>query len=493
MNINLNFKNKKGDYFAIILIILSVSAMYYKTLGDFFIFDDIRWIQEGLKIEKDVRNFFRPLHWGYYRPLPALIFLLQYKIFGLEPFYYYLTNLLLHIGNSILSYYLVILLFEKYIKERIKIFAFFTSFFFAISFARFEPVVCLGMSNDLLVYLFFFLSLIFFIRNGNILFFIISIFSYILGLFSKESIITLPAILFITEVVIFKSKVSISIKKVIPYIVVSVCYLIFFYLIAIAPGVLKEAYDNRYHFGTHSIFVFLKYFLGLVFSSFGFEKLNLANFIILLAALIIMWLSIRKGHSKIITYSLIWIIVTFLPYVFYEGEWKNIILFGHRFLYIPSFGFLILLGYVVFLEFKEKHSFKSLNRIGVIIFITFIIFNNITTISKKQLAVREDREKVRILLMGISHIVNLYPYKTLVILDFPKTPELIYRRDILDFLYLKGLGDFRSWFTTTEELSKYKFFYDVESVIFVEYKQGIFFDRTNNYHKLLSCSLESVP
>ena len=49
----------------------------------------------------------------YYRPLVTFSFLLDYQIAGLKAFFYYLTNLLLHLANAVLLFFTFNVLLKK--------------------------------------------------------------------------------------------------------------------------------------------------------------------------------------------------------------------------------------------------------------------------------------------------------------------------------------------------------------------------------------------
>ena len=59
-----------------------------------------------------LRWMFTTFHLGHYQPLSWLTFSLDYLLWGMDPFGYHLTNILLHSANAVLFYFLTLRLLE---------------------------------------------------------------------------------------------------------------------------------------------------------------------------------------------------------------------------------------------------------------------------------------------------------------------------------------------------------------------------------------------
>ena len=55
---------------------------------------------------EQLRWMFTAFHMGHYQPLSWVTFGLDYLLWGLNPFGYHLTNLVLHVVNAVLFYFL---------------------------------------------------------------------------------------------------------------------------------------------------------------------------------------------------------------------------------------------------------------------------------------------------------------------------------------------------------------------------------------------------
>jgi len=111
---------------AIILIVLSVMLIYANSLKNSFVWDDAIVIAENSFV-KSWKNFPAIFSKAYltpfsqieylginsagsgetsYRPVVTLSYFIDYSIWKLNPFGYHLTNILLHIFNVILLFFL---------------------------------------------------------------------------------------------------------------------------------------------------------------------------------------------------------------------------------------------------------------------------------------------------------------------------------------------------------------------------------------------------
>src|SRR3989339_85736 len=115
--INSMKKLLKSNWFAVGLVIIATIIVYHNSLNAPFIFDDIPKIVENPDIQK-LSNLKTKLIYKYNeqyhnfkrndpsRPLVYLTFTLNYYFGKLNPFGYHLFNLIIHIFNAILVFFL---------------------------------------------------------------------------------------------------------------------------------------------------------------------------------------------------------------------------------------------------------------------------------------------------------------------------------------------------------------------------------------------------
>lgn len=205
---SLNFPAR--HLFISILILLSLNlAVFLPSMRGDFLWDDKYFISENPNIQSP--NFLKTFLFSpfggfsgldensarmdrimqFYRPLTSLSYWLDFKIWGLNPAAFHLTNILLHTANSVLLFLILLSLGTSVAP------AFSSALLFSVFPLHFENVAWISGRTDLLSFLFAALSVGFFIkfmeRRGGPYLGLSSLF-FFLSLLSKENAILLPVI-----------------------------------------------------------------------------------------------------------------------------------------------------------------------------------------------------------------------------------------------------------------------------------------------------------
>jgi tetratricopeptide (TPR) repeat protein len=143
----------------IILLIIISGAIYLNSLGHDFVWDDTSLIAENREYFEDVINlnqvFQKPyFEVPYYRPFLLASFFLDYSIWGLNPYGFHLSNVVLHILNTLLVFFFILQLGYS---SRI---SFFTAALFATHPVQTETIAWIAGRNDSLMVLFFLIAFI---------------------------------------------------------------------------------------------------------------------------------------------------------------------------------------------------------------------------------------------------------------------------------------------------------------------------------------------
>ncbi|MCI0490176.1 MAG: hypothetical protein L0229_26585, partial [Blastocatellia bacterium] len=251
----------------ILLICVLVFAAYANSLGGDFVFDDTEQIVEN----PDVRSWdnlaraftthvwaFReradvlrvPVPPPYYRPIFTVMLTLEYKLFGLWPQGWHLVSLLLHILCSIGVYYVLLMLSGRNLVAAV------SALLFAVWPVHAESVSWISGMTDPLFGVFFLASFYYYLKfradrksprsRLGYRHFVLSLAAFALAAFSKETALSLVAVIFAYEFIeaIYNrsgdkrtSVGSISahfmnaIKRALPFAGVAVLYLIPRYLV----------------------------------------------------------------------------------------------------------------------------------------------------------------------------------------------------------------------------------------------------------------------
>jgi len=181
---------------------LTAVLVYVNSLGNGFIWDEIYGIInndfiKGPRLIKEI--FLKPFYYFlnpdylYYRPIQALSNMLDYSVWGLNPFGFHLTNLFLHICAAILLYSFINILCSD------QELSFFTSLLFVVHPINTFAVDCLSSRGDLFLTIFAISSLILFLKAKHYKHYLISVLFFILALLSKETALMFPFCLIFTK------------------------------------------------------------------------------------------------------------------------------------------------------------------------------------------------------------------------------------------------------------------------------------------------------
>ncbi len=188
--------------FSICAILIVTTAAFLPSLNnDFVNWDDDVNVTENPKIKDlswgNVKRIFTSRHpLDYYKPLTELSYALEYHFFGLEPRPYHSTNLILHLLNSLLVFWLIFLLTEKVGVSLI------AALLFGVHPLHVESVAWVNQRKDLL-YGFFFLgaliSYLFYLKKLEIKYYYLSLFLFFISLLPKPQGVVLPLVLLLFD------------------------------------------------------------------------------------------------------------------------------------------------------------------------------------------------------------------------------------------------------------------------------------------------------
>lgn len=375
-----------------------VFLSYFNTLFNPFIWDD-KWLivnNPGIQVGwQSVLNAFSPKLWGlradheafksFYRPLHTLLSILDYQIWGLNPFGYHLSNTILHLLNTILVYLFALRLTDK---PQASLLA---ASLFAVHPVHAESVSFISARPDLLCSFFLLSSLHLYItyrKPGRIVgarhcsvYYILSLMFFGLSLFSKEMAISLPVLISVYAY-IYEDKGG-RIKRVLPFYAVLVLY-IFFRVFSMGSFLIEQhrpRLDLLTIASTASVAVFdyirlllvpypLKAYYTIVWYSAMSPRVILALVLLSFSGWGVVWLW-RRGERKV-AFFLLWTFISLAPVLNIGSLGEHAL--AERYLYIPSIGFSIFLSMVIMILWKRK-DWKALPYIAAI---TIVVFAGLT-------------------------------------------------------------------------------------------------------------------
>lgn len=397
-----------------IFLIISIStALYSNTLNNGFVYDDALVIVNNAFI-KDIHNLsgllrfekdYYPLSGEIsYRPVVTFTYFIDYALFGLKQWGFHLTNLLLHVINSILLYTFLNLFFKSSRGNEhlhaLKLHSnpsLLITLLFTTHPILTEAVNAISFREDLLTFTFYMAALnlhavraniIAISRSSSAFLYIASCLLYILALFSKEMAITLPLIAYCYEW-LYRGKNAMRAMLFNPYIIgYTFIALVYLYLRH------EYFYNPFYRFynpmeGDIVISGFIERTLTLPLILSNYLKLSLfpislsadyvlhpiksvsdGSFLIpfVTISFILSAALIMAKRSREIAFGILFFIITLIPV-------SNIIPLDHpfaeRYLYLPAAGFAMTVGYNIYYLFTFGIRYKM--RRGIILILLFII------------------------------------------------------------------------------------------------------------------------
>jgi len=371
---------KKEEKITLISILILISTLSYaNSLTNSFVWDDNvlivenDFVKRGLRYLKDIfsKDFFDiagvefNFKYGYYRPIITISYAIDYFFWKLNPSGFHLTNLLLHTINSILIFLILFKITEN------SIIPFLASAIFAANPVHTESVTWISGRTDTVAGFFFFLSLFLYQKKDSakgidLKFYISSVISFLLALFSKEMAFSLPLILMVYDYLFSFNKTydfRKSILRILPYFL-----MIGFYSI-IRFGILEIHTINELDksitknitiystilsfFKTIILYYLKKFFLPIGLSAYIQNKFSYSIFepevifsIMVLFLLLFTMVKFWKTQ-KLITFSISFFLITLLPlsnFIRISGPQDMGFMCAERFLYIPSFGLSVFLA-----------------------------------------------------------------------------------------------------------------------------------------------------
>ncbi len=407
----------------LLLILILTIVVYAMSLCNGFVWDDGLLILhnpeikrlDGLRSAFAAEFFFNKGEFAsitYYRPLITVTNVISYALFGVKPFFYHLTNVLIHLLNCILVY----LLFARYFAlPRLALLL--ASLVFALHPIHTESICFISGKTDLLATTFFLLATLCYTvtlrparprqslgrveksaddgENAETLasrlpWLLLTALCFALGLLAKEVIIVLPAFLLALDY--FATRHSLRtyiahhalrlILSLLPLLIIASAYLwIRFTLI---KGITMPPYPT--HDFTTTLLtmasVFIYYIkLTLLPTSMLCDYTNFFPIVtaiwnplfllstagILALLLINLILFLRKSPYFL---ALLWFELTLLPVlnIFPLGIWL-----AERFLYLPSIGFSLLIGLIVQSLFREGRKASLFIEFTTLVLIILLI------------------------------------------------------------------------------------------------------------------------
>jgi hypothetical protein len=194
--------SERNKVMLIVFLVIVMLAVFWQSTGhEFIVYDDALYVTENLHVNTGLT--YRNMLWAFttteasnWHPVTWLSHMLDCQIYGMNPKGHHLTNVLLHIANTLLLLVLLFSATRNYWRSM------FVAAVFALHPLHVESVAWIAERKDLLSTSFMFAALIFYTRyakNSRPLHYILALLFYAFGLMSKPMLVTLPFVMLLWD------------------------------------------------------------------------------------------------------------------------------------------------------------------------------------------------------------------------------------------------------------------------------------------------------
>jgi hypothetical protein len=362
-------------------IVVITLLVYGKTLFfDFTRFDDTIFIVENQPFNNSPgsiaasfqRGLFNPANDIYYRPLLMVDFVVESRLFGVDPAWYHFTNLLFHM----ISVWLLFLFLKRLSIPETD--ALLLALLFAIHPVLSQAVAWIPGRNDMLLMIFLLGVLLLcdkYLKKPGPGRFIFQFVLLLLALFTKETAVIIP----VATLALFLFVFRIPWKKL-ALLSGSWVVAIAFWTLVRSQATLafsKSGTSELFRAGIDRLPAIVQY-LGKIFFPFNLSVFPMIENItilwgILAVIVLIALVVISRSYKKPLTwFGLFWFLI-FLAPVLIVPKSLNDQVFEHR-LYIPLAGILMILSQTVVCSAKLSPRYKTAGFGAVILLFAILSF-----------------------------------------------------------------------------------------------------------------------
>lgn len=432
-----------------IIILLLTCLLYTPALKNDFVWDDVTYITENTMICSlsiyslyEMLSSFQASNW---HPLTWLSLAIDHAFWGLDPFGYHLTNIILHGVNTLLVFFLVIRLLASVNKTKITLsppkmpiststqallVASVTAVLFGFHPLHVESVAWVSERKDLLCAVFVLLSILSYLSYASSvverhrwIWFILCIFFFIFALMSKPMAVTLPGTLLLLDVYPLKRmslypgktgrKSSVFLEKI-PFFALSIASSIITIMAQHAGGAIRgfERFptDARLLNALRALVFYLEKMITpfklVPFYPFP-ANIHWLDLQYLLSAMLVfaitascLWTLKKGSYLLFIVWS--YYVITLLPVL-------GIIQVGgqaaaDRYTYLPSLAIFTLIGVGVSWVLKKDALLKRRSMFGGLVLTFICIFIFLGQLTIRQIKIWHNSEILW------SYVINAFPF-----------------------------------------------------------------------------------
>ncbi|HTA27081.1 MAG TPA: tetratricopeptide repeat protein [Bacteroidia bacterium] len=262
------------------IVLITFLCYHYSIHNEFTNWDDQRLVPQNIFIKSfSAANINKMLFYDitgdYHFPLTMISYAINYHFSGIAPESYYITNIVIHLINSCLMFFLVLMLFGAMEKNGYGILkwkewlAFFCTLAYAIHPMHVESVSWISDRKDVLYALFYFAGMMAYIKYAEVkakkyLWLFLVFLCFVFSILSKPIAGVFPFSLLMIDVLL-KRDLRVSIKNILleklPFVFVFILSAVSTYYSAKSSGAVQEheAYNlfQRFLFASYGFYMYI--------------------------------------------------------------------------------------------------------------------------------------------------------------------------------------------------------------------------------------------
>ncbi len=227
-----NLQQKWDSKFLLFTLIIIPFVIYFKSLNNEFTeWDDDKYVTQNIDIRTlhgdsinySLKKTFSSYEVGNYHPITMLSYSMEYAKYKLNPKPYHISNLIIHLLNTLLVFYFIWLLTKQQWT------AFVTALLFSIHPMHVESVAWVAERKDVLYTFFSLISLCCYIlyqnrQNKKQLYYLVALLTFVLAVLSKAMAVCVPLLFLLIDY--FEGR-KITLKNSIeksPFLIISIIF-----------------------------------------------------------------------------------------------------------------------------------------------------------------------------------------------------------------------------------------------------------------------------
>ncbi len=378
----MSYKNQqiKSILLSLLLLTILILSVYWQVQKfDFLNYDDLGYvaknnnIQNGLNLKFFKWAFFQS-HSSNWHPITWLSHLLDFNFYGLRAGEHHFTNVLIHLFNSIILFFIIFKIRKRSIES------FFIASLFALHPVHTESIAWISERKDMLFAFFGFLSIYYYIdysREEKGIKYLLTFFFFALSLMSKSMLVTLPFLFLLFDFSILPREKSNTIKifcEKIPFILFAILVSVLIIKAQESGGVLRSFAVSPLEIRVSNALVSYMKYIGKIFYPLNLSPMYLhpkrvqfypALFSLLTIFVISLFAIFFKKKAPFLFLGWFWFLLTLVPVIgiVQVGDMQM----ADRYLYFPAIGI-----YMIFVIFTLRYL-KSFGKIAIILIIASLL------------------------------------------------------------------------------------------------------------------------